>query len=144
MLVYLDTCCLNRPYDDQSQTRIQMETAAILAVIQRVVDGQLSLSHSQVLAFEVNRNPEELRREGILNFLGYCSVFQVLDAAVEQRGTFLHSLGFKRLDALHLASAEALKADIFLTTDDRFAACATRNSQHVSLPVINPIQFLTR
>ncbi len=144
MLVYLDTCCLNRPYDDQSQTRIQMETAAILAVMQRVVDGQVSLSHSQVLAFEVNRIPEEIRREGILNFFGYCSDFQMLAEAVETRGTLLHSLGFKRMDALHLASAEALKADIFLTTDDRFAACATRSMQHISLAVINPIPFLTR
>jgi hypothetical protein len=51
MFIYLDTCCLNRPYDDQSQTRIQMETAAVLAVMQQVVSGQCELANSEVLTF---------------------------------------------------------------------------------------------
>jgi len=27
MKVYLDACCLNRPFDDQSQDRIRLESA---------------------------------------------------------------------------------------------------------------------
>lgn len=30
MKIYLDNCCYNRPYDDQSQVRIQLETQAKL------------------------------------------------------------------------------------------------------------------
>ena len=37
MLIYLDTCCFNRPFDDQSQTRIRFETAAKLQLQQRVL-----------------------------------------------------------------------------------------------------------
>jgi len=34
-LVYLDLCCLKRPFDDQRSTRIQLETAAIAGLIAR-------------------------------------------------------------------------------------------------------------
>jgi predicted nucleic acid-binding protein len=78
-----------------------------------------------------------------LKFLGYAAKFQALDHAVERRGTFLHGLGFKRFDALHVAAAEALAVDILLTTDDRFAACAARNAAELSLPILNPMLFPT-
>jgi hypothetical protein len=32
-VVYLDLCCLKRPFDDQRSTRIQLETAAIAGLI---------------------------------------------------------------------------------------------------------------
>jgi hypothetical protein len=31
--IYLDVCCLNRPFDQQSQARIRLETEAILEII---------------------------------------------------------------------------------------------------------------
>ena len=33
MLIYLDMCCLKRPFDDQSQPRIRLETEAVLALL---------------------------------------------------------------------------------------------------------------
>lgn len=36
MLVYLDNCCYNRPYDDQTQLKIQMETLAKLEIQQEI------------------------------------------------------------------------------------------------------------
>ena len=32
MKIYLDNCCFNRPYDDQTQIRISLETQAKLYV----------------------------------------------------------------------------------------------------------------
>ena len=32
MRIYLDNCCFNRPYDDQSQLRISLETQAKLYI----------------------------------------------------------------------------------------------------------------
>jgi len=119
MIIYLDTCCLNRPYDDQSQSRIQMETGAVLAILQRVTMGEIQLADSSVLQFEVHRIADQTRRNGILHFLSYASAFQILTPAIEQRGVELNRLGFKRLDALHLAAAEALKVDAMLSTDDQ-------------------------
>lgn len=33
MKIYIDVCCLNRPFDDQAQDRIHLEAEAILAVL---------------------------------------------------------------------------------------------------------------
>ena len=32
MRVYLDNCCYNRPFDDQSQLKVRLETEAKLAI----------------------------------------------------------------------------------------------------------------
>lgn len=38
MRVYLDNCCFNRPFDDQSQARVRLEAEARLEIQQRVKD----------------------------------------------------------------------------------------------------------
>ena len=143
MLIYLDTCCLNRPFDDQSQPRIQLETSAILSILQQVAAGELEIANSSVLQFEIQRITDQTRRNGILHFLSYAPSFQALTQAIEQRGIQLNCLGFKRFDALHLAAAECMNADTMLTTDDQLLRLAVRNSNHLSIPVINPVQFTT-
>ena len=47
MLVYMDLCCFNRPFDDQSQPRIYLETEAKL-FIQRKINPFTSPVHSDV------------------------------------------------------------------------------------------------
>ena len=37
----LDLCCFNRPFDDQSQTRIRLETEAKLALQEHVRSGRI-------------------------------------------------------------------------------------------------------
>lgn len=143
MLIYLDTCCLNRPFDDQSQSRIQLETGAVLAILQQVAAGELRIADSSVLQFEINRITDQTRYNGILHLLSYASAFQPLTQGIEERGVHLNGLGFKRLDALHLAAAECLEADVVLTTDDQFLRHAVRHSNHLTIRVINPLQFTT-
>ena len=31
--IYLDVCCLNRPFDEQTQDRVRLETEAILTIL---------------------------------------------------------------------------------------------------------------
>lgn len=38
MIVYLDNCCYNRPFDDQTQERVHLESEAILTILKM---GQL-------------------------------------------------------------------------------------------------------
>ncbi len=52
MLIYLDTGCFNRPFDDQSQTRIRFETEAKLELQQQVRQNKVGLVWSYVLDFE--------------------------------------------------------------------------------------------
>ncbi len=60
MKIYLDNCCLNRPYDDQTQIRISLETQAKLYVQDLVKRKKLDLVTSYILWFE-NRMSEEER-----------------------------------------------------------------------------------
>lgn len=41
MKIYLDNCCFNRPYDDQTQIRISLETQAKLYVQDLVKNKKL-------------------------------------------------------------------------------------------------------
>ena len=62
---------------------------------------------------------------------------------IEQRGVELENLGFRAMDALHIASAEAAEVDVFLTCDDRLLRRAKRYSRQLNIRVENPIRFIT-
>ena len=59
--VYLDACCLNRPFDDQTQTRIRLESEAILLILSSVEAGRLRLIASEALHFEIAQTPDPER-----------------------------------------------------------------------------------
>jgi hypothetical protein len=52
LLIYLDICCFNRPFDQQSQTLVRLQTEAKLAVQRGMRDGQPRLAWSAVLDLE--------------------------------------------------------------------------------------------
>ena len=43
MKIYLDNCCFNRPFDDQGQIRVRLESEAKLEVQGRIMRGELDL-----------------------------------------------------------------------------------------------------
>ena len=43
MRVYLDTSVYNRPFDDQTQAKIFLETQAVLIILQKVEDKEIEL-----------------------------------------------------------------------------------------------------
>ncbi|MDR1811691.1 MAG: hypothetical protein LBQ87_02590, partial [Candidatus Fibromonas sp.] len=63
MKIYLDNCCYNRPFDDQSDIIIRLETEAKLFIQQKVKENALELVWSFILDYENSRNPFEDRRE---------------------------------------------------------------------------------
>src|SRR5260370_4254118 len=63
MKVYRDMCCLKRPFDDESDARIQMETLAVEAVLQLCRDGHQDLIASDALRFENANNPNLQRQQ---------------------------------------------------------------------------------
>ncbi|GAB1538778.1 hypothetical protein NUACC21_14420 [Scytonema sp. NUACC21] len=52
-LIYLDVCCLNRPFDDLTQTRICLEAEAILSILQHCERGEWQLVGSEVIDLDV-------------------------------------------------------------------------------------------
>jgi hypothetical protein len=61
-IVYLDVCCFKRAFDDQRSTRVQLETAAIAALISYAERERIRLVRSPARVFENDRNPREDRR----------------------------------------------------------------------------------
>ena len=118
MLIYLDTCCFNRPFDDQSQTRIRFETAAKLQLQQRVRQKKVQLVWSYLLDFENSQNPFPERVASILIWRNLAEVRIGETGAVLDRGRSLLALGIKPFDALHVACALVARSDLFVTTDD--------------------------
>ena len=62
MRVYLDACSLQRPLDDRSQPRINIEAEAVLTILRLVESGDLELLSSDALIFEVDRMPDVERQ----------------------------------------------------------------------------------
>ena len=63
MRLYLDNCCFNRPFDDQQQLKIKLETDAKLFIQQELLDKKYELAWSYVLDYEIEINPFEERKE---------------------------------------------------------------------------------
>ena len=51
--VYLDVCALSRPFDDQTQARIRLETEAVELILSRVRQEDLQLIVSAAHAVEI-------------------------------------------------------------------------------------------
>ena len=126
MLVYLDTCAVQRPTDDRNQLRVRVEADAVLAVLAAVRSGAVQLLSSDVLRFEVDNRPFAEGKAVALAVLRLAARTVPTDAAVVTLAETFASAGIRALDALHLASAILGDADFFCTTDDRLLRRATR------------------
>lgn len=66
--VYLDNCCFNRPYDDQSQLKVSLEAQAKMYVQKLIVEKKLDFVFSFASIYENNKNPFENKRRTIADF----------------------------------------------------------------------------
>ena len=65
IIVYLDNCCFNRPYDDQGHLSIYLETQAKLAIQELIKDKEITLFWSFILDYENQANPDEVIKDEI-------------------------------------------------------------------------------
>jgi predicted nucleic acid-binding protein len=140
--IYLDACCLNRPFDDQAQERIRLESEAVLLILNRLQQGQAEWIGSRVLDFELRKIPDSERRRRVLALMGFVTSSVPADTADFARARELRSLGFKAVDALHIASAEKAGCRVLLTTDDAMLRLAARNVGILRVRVANPTDWL--
>lgn len=143
MKVYLDACCLNRPFDDQSQNRIRLESEAILIIINRLHSKEWEWIGSDVLVAELENTPD-IEKRNYLKELAACVHLNVAVAKSEiSRAAELEQFGFKAFDAMHIACAESAEADVFLTTDDKLLKNAQREQNNLHVKAANPLSWLT-
>ena len=140
--IYFDTCCLNRLFDIQTQPRIRREAEAISRILDHIRAGYWCWLSNSVLVVEVERAPDPGQSSEIMDWLTIAHQTVAVESPEILRGKQLETLGFKELDALHIACAESGDADIFLTTDDGILRSAKRNSSQLRVRVENPYAWL--
>ena len=99
MTIYLDVCCLNRPFDDQSQHRVRLEAEAVLSILEMAAAGKLKLATSDIIDDELSQMPDAERREKVELLLNASSKHVSLTTSIERRATQLHKWNITPLDA---------------------------------------------
>ena len=135
----MDNCAFNRPFDDQSQLRVRLETEAKLGIQKGIEDGHYELAWSYILDFENEANPFEERRAAVGQWRPRAvrdaeESRQVLNTAKE-----LAKLGLRSKDALHVACAVATECDYFISTDD---GILTRLRGFPKVTAMSPTEFV--
>jgi hypothetical protein len=60
--VYLDNCAYNRPYDNQNDISIRLESEAKLFIQEKINDNQIDLVWLSMNSYENNDNPSPSKR----------------------------------------------------------------------------------
>lgn len=139
MRVYLDNCCYNRPFDEQTQLKVLLETLAKLNIQQRMREGTLEYVWSSVLDFEARKSRFVDRARQILPWAGNAIVNVQVDDVIRARAKEFESAGLKPADSLHIACAESAGCDWFFTTDKGILKKARALT---SMRVANPVEFI--
>jgi predicted nucleic acid-binding protein len=139
MLIYLDICCFNRPFDDQSDLMVRLQTEAKLHVQELIREGALSLVWSAIMDIENAANPDINRKVAVGDWqkLGFVDV--AIDQRVERIADEFALIGVKPMDALHVACAIEAEAEYFLTTDK---ALLRKMAKYDRLHVVDPVDFI--
>ena len=140
MRIYLDNCCYNRPYDDQTSITNSLETQAKLVIQNLIRLGRHELVSSETLEYEVDASPYTSQSEIIRRFIQENAAFYVGSKRkddVEKRAAKIMETGVKHYDACHVASAILAECDYFITVDKRLL-----KFQSEEVKIVNPIQFV--
>lgn len=119
MKIYMDCCCLNRPFDDQAEPIIHLEAEAVKIILALCEQKIFTLISSQILKLLENIAQKVIK----------------IDNKIEERAKYFENLGVQAFDALHLACAEG-NADVFLTVDNK------KKIKDLKIKVRNPLEWL--
>lgn len=138
MNVYLDNCCMNRLFDDQSDRRIRFESEAV-----KVILSFCEQRHWHNIArFEIDQIPDEDRRKKLQLLSRQSDDVITIDKTISARAKEFEEQGIQAFDALHLACAED-GADVFLTVDDNLLTQAL-GIEDLKVSVNNPVLWLMK
>ena len=140
MKIYLDTCCLNRPFDSQDQERVRLESEAVLFILSRCRDGKWRLAASDILDMELAESPNLAKLARVRALYSLAHERLTVTAEVRARAQRLQESGMKIFDSLHLALAETYRQNVLLTTDDSFLSAA--HGAGTTIAVANPATWL--
>lgn len=140
MRIYLDMCCYNRPYDDQEQLKVFLETQSKLYIQSIIKDKKLELISSYMLRYECSHNPFEMRRSAILDYIDKNTFAYVGDEhrlEIESKAAEIMKTGIKFKDACHVASAIFAQCEYFISTDKRLLKYKSKE-----IKLVTPVEFI--
>jgi hypothetical protein len=134
-------CCLKRPFDDQSRPRIAAETGAVVAILMAEEQGSVQLARSPAHVVENDLDPDPERRGAVDRWLRAGPPFEQPSSVFEPGLRAARAAGIRGMDALHLAWAESLNADAFVTVDDELLRRARALASILRCRVESPSAF---
>ena len=139
MKIYLDNCCYNRPFDDQKQIKIQLETIAKLHIQNQIKIGIYDLIWSYVLDYENKNNPYDDKKFQISEwrFIANENISEENEEIILTAEKLQAEKNFKTYDALHISCAIFAKCDYFITVDKKLL-----NTPIDEIKIVSPINFL--
>ncbi len=140
--IYLDNCCLNRPFDDQNSDRIRMESEAVLIIVKWAQNDKIHLLASDISLFEIQKTPNFVRKTQLKGYIRYFKEIIKINDKIRKRAEELKKFGFKSFDALHISSSEYGFIDSFLTTDDNIVMIYNRFKNKINVKIQNPLTWV--
>jgi predicted nucleic acid-binding protein len=141
MKVYLDLCVYNRPFDDQTQPRIMMETLGVIIIMALVSSDEIKTINSFALEYENVKNPKLESKMIVSDMLQLASQFVKYSESIQKQAENLEAAGMMGIDSLHLACADHVDADFFITCDDNLIKRARRTGK-INAKVISILEFI--
>lgn len=137
----MDNCCFNRPFDDQGQVKIRIETEAVLYIQQKLIEDKIDLVWSYMLDYENNFNPFPERRISIESWKEYSQIDIKESNELLEYAKELFESGIKAKDALHIASAVTANCKYFITTDEDIIK---KLINYKKIKIINPAELIIK
>ena len=141
MRIYMDVCCLNRPFDDCNNDRISIESEAILKILYRCQEESWQLLGSDTIDLEISRTSDLDKKQKVLSLYSTASFKIGFNAEIELLAQSYQQYGLKLFDSVHLACAEYAHVDVLLTTDKSFLYKAQQIG-NLHTKVENPVNWL--
>lgn len=117
MKIYLDTCVHCRPFDDQSQDRIEKETKAFIEVLKFAELGKVIIVSSDVLIDELEEIVDPRKSSEVKEFVNICKEHvELSEEIIKLARRVVEECKITGADALHIASSGGTK--YFITCDD--------------------------
>ena len=140
MKIYMDVCCLCRPFDDQTMGRIRLEVTAVQEIIRRCATQEFTLVTSEAITEELSRIPDIKKRLRVEKVVSVAKEQILIDKGIISRMHELIAIGGDAMDSLHIACAERAGA-VFLTTDDDLITFFKLH-QNIQVHIENPVTWL--
>lgn len=139
MRIYLDQCAYNRPFDDQSNIKNQLETSAKLYIQDQIRQGKYDLVWSYMSDLENNNNPNIENKKSIQLWENIAETKCKSSENILSLGKKILVKGIHANDALHIACAIESRCEYFITTDTGLT-----NKKIEKIQIINPIDFVRK